>query len=108
MKTRKTPHIHAQRFADHRDMREAIIEILTPARVRVSFCSARYPIALAISAVMIKIANNSPVVGPEADLNTKMIAYMIGAVFFAGICSGFLGIGGGVIKGPILLVLGID
>jgi uncharacterized membrane protein YfcA len=88
----------------------------TSSLVGVSFCSATYwaltfgpyPIALAISAVMIKIAKNYPVVGPKADLNTKMIAYMIGAGFFAGICSGFLGIGGGVIKGPILLALGIE
>jgi uncharacterized membrane protein YfcA len=81
----------------------------------ISFCSAAYwamtfgpfPIALAISAVMVKIAKNYPVVGEKADLNGKMIAYMFGAGFFAGICSGFLGIGGGVIKGPILLALGI-
>jgi uncharacterized membrane protein YfcA len=88
----------------------------TSSLLGISFCSTAYwaltfgpyPIAILISAIMVKIAKNYPVVGPNADLNAKMIAYMIGAGFFAGICSGFLGIGGGVIKGPILLALGIE
>ena len=82
----------------------------------IEFCStvywivtfAPYPIYMFISYLMIRIAKNYPVIGPNASLNLKQIIKLIVFGIIAGIASGFLGIGGGVIKGPMLLSLGIQ
>ena len=88
----------------------------TESIVGIKFCSTvywvvtfvPYPFYLLISYVMIRIAKHYPVLGPKADLNWKQITKLVIFGLTAGVCSGFLGIGGGVIKGPMLLALGIE
>lgn len=88
----------------------------TESIVGIKFCStiywvvtfAPYPFYFLISYAMIVIAKKYPVLGTNADLNCKQITQLIVFGFTAGFFSGFLGIGGGVIKGPMLLALGID
>lgn len=84
--------------------------------VGIKFCSTvywvvtfvPYPFYLLISYFMIRIARHYPVLGPNADLSIGQIIKLIVFGLTAGVCSGFLGIGGGVIKGPMLLALGIE
>jgi uncharacterized membrane protein YfcA len=84
--------------------------------IGISFCSAAYwavtfipfPFYFLVSAWMIRIAKKYPVIGGKADLSKKQIFYLILCGVVAGIASGFLGIGGGMIKGPMLLALGIE
>lgn len=88
----------------------------TESIVNIKFCSSLYwivtfvpfPFYFLISYIMIRIAKNYPVLGTNADLNWKQITQLIVFGFTAGFFSGFLGIGGGVIKGPMLLALGIE
>lgn len=84
--------------------------------IGIKFCSPAYwiitfapfPVYILISYFMIRIARHYPVIGPNANLDAKQIALLIAFGITAGIASGFLGIGGGIIKGPMLLVLGIE
>ena len=57
---------------------------------------------------MIRIAKKYPVIGPNADISTYQIIKLVMFGIIAGVASGFLGIGGGMIKGPLLLSLGIE
>ena len=83
--------------------------------IGIEFCSTLYwivtfapfPVYIAITGIMIKIAKNYPVIGKDANLNCKQISLLVFFGILAGVASGFLGIGGGVIKGPLLLLLGI-
>jgi uncharacterized membrane protein YfcA len=69
---------------------------------------APFPVYMAVSGVMIWMAKQYPVVGEKADLDWKQITYLVTFGLIAGVASGFLGIGGGLIKGPILLKLGLE
>lgn len=81
----------------------------------IKFCSWQYwvvtfapfPIYIFMSGIMIKIAKKYPVIGKDANLSMKQIVLLIVFGVVAGIASGFLGVGGGVVKGPLLLLLGI-
>ena len=83
--------------------------------VGIEFCSWVYwlvtfgpfPIYILISGIMIKIAKKYPVIGKDANLSVKQITLLIVFGVVAGVASGFLGVGGGVVKGPLLLLLGI-
>jgi uncharacterized membrane protein YfcA len=82
----------------------------------IPFCSTMYwiltfvpfPIYIAVSGVMIWMAQKYPIVGGKADLGGKQISYLVTIGLIAGVASGFLCIGGGVIKGPLLLNLGLE
>jgi uncharacterized membrane protein YfcA len=84
--------------------------------IGVEFCSPWYwiltflpfPIAAGVSAITIQIARRYPVIGAHADLSCKQIIYLVVWGVIAGVASGFLGIGGGIIKEPLLLYLGVE
>ncbi|OHT02082.1 hypothetical protein TRFO_07265 [Tritrichomonas foetus] len=84
--------------------------------IGVEFCSWQYwlltfgpfPIYALINVWMIMIARKYPVVGPKADLGFKSVGLLMLSGFIAGIAAGFLGIGGGMIKGPMMLALDIE
>lgn len=84
--------------------------------IGVPFCSAWYwiltfgpfPIYAAINWWMYKIAKNYPILGQNADITVKSSIVLMMSGFIAGIAAGFLGIGGGMIKGPMMLSLDIE
>ena len=83
--------------------------------IGIEFCSTLYwiitfvpfPVYIAITGIMIRIAKNYPVIGKDANISVKQIVLLVVFGILAGVAAGFLGIGGGVIKGPLLLLLGI-
>lgn len=83
--------------------------------VGIEFCSWLYwvvtfvpfPLYIFVSGIMIKIAKKYPVIGKDANLSVKQITLLVVFGVVAGVASGFLGVGGGVVKGPLLLLLGI-
>ena len=83
--------------------------------IGVKFCSSTYwwltfgpyPVYILLVWIMIKIIKNYPVLGNN-NLTTKGIFAISGSGFVAGIASGFLGIGGGMVKGPLMLSMDIE
>jgi uncharacterized membrane protein YfcA len=88
----------------------------TKSIVGADFCSAWYwvltfgpfPVYVGLTFIVIHIAKDYPVLGKNATTTFKGFLVLMGSGFAAGIAAGFLGIGGGMIKGPILLALGIE
>lgn len=88
----------------------------TDSFIGIKFCSPLYwaltfgpfPIYLVINFYMIKIARRYPVLGDKADLKNKDLFALLMSGFAAGVAAGFLGIGGGMIKGPMMLALDIE
>lgn len=84
--------------------------------IGVKFCSKWYwlltfgpfPIYGFINFFMYKIAKKYPIVGKKANINIGTIFILLLSGFVAGVAAGFLGIGGGMIKGPMMLNLDIE
>ncbi|KAH0793060.1 sulfite exporter TauE/safE family protein [Histomonas meleagridis] len=84
--------------------------------IGIEFCStwywvltfAPFPIYALINWWMYTIARNYPIVGKDADISAKTAFVLMMSGFIAGIAAGFLGIGGGMIKGPMMLKLDIE
>lgn len=84
--------------------------------IGIKFCSPWYwaltfgpfPLYLLITWFMVRIARNYPVLGHKNVLTGKDIFMLMMSGFVAGIAAGFLGIGGGMIKGPMMLALEIE
>ena len=84
--------------------------------IGVKYCSWLYwlltfgpfPIYLLITWWMVSIARKYPVLGHKNELTKKDIFLLMMSGFVAGIAAGFLGIGGGMIKGPMMLALEIE
>ena len=84
--------------------------------IGVEFCSTWYwvltfgpfPIYALINWWMYTVARNYPIVGKDADISFKTAFVLMMSGFVAGIAAGFLGIGGGMIKGPMMLNLDIE
>ncbi|EAX96765.1 hypothetical protein TVAG_288660 [Trichomonas vaginalis G3] len=84
--------------------------------IGIKFCSPIYwaltfgpfPIYLGITAWMVHIAKRYPVLGHKNELTKKDIFLLMMSGFVAGMAAGFLGIGGGMIKGPMMLALEIE
>jgi uncharacterized membrane protein YfcA len=82
----------------------------------VAFCSPAYwgitfapfPVYAGIVAFIVLRLRKHPVLGDKIGLEPKQIALSVVAGLTAGLCSGFLGVGGGVILTPFLLGLGIQ
>lgn len=84
--------------------------------IGIKFCSKIYwaltfgpfPVYILITLLMIKVAKNYPVIGHKKTLSKKDCFMLMMSGFTAGIAAGFLGIGGGIIKGPMMLALEIE
>lgn len=84
--------------------------------IGIKFCSPIYwaltfgpfPVYLFITWWMIHIAKRYPVLGHKNELTKKDIFLLLMSGFVAGMAAGFLGIGGGMIKGPMMLSLEIE
>ena len=84
--------------------------------IGVKYCSWLYwvltfgpfPIYLGITWWMVQIAKKYPVLGHKNELTLKDIFLLMMSGFVAGMAAGFLGIGGGMIKGPMMLALEIE
>jgi uncharacterized membrane protein YfcA len=82
----------------------------------IEFCSAQYwlltfvpfPVYLTLTWFIFRVAKNYPVIGNKAKTTFKDFLMLLGCGFVSGIASGFLGIGGGMIKAPLLLALDIE
>ena len=71
-----------------------------------TFCP--FPIYLGITWWMVTIAKKYPVLGHKNELTKKDVFLLMMSGFVAGMAAGFLGIGGGMIKGPMMLALEIE
>jgi len=84
--------------------------------IGVKFCSnwfwvltfGPFPLYLIITWFMVKVAKGYPVLGHKKDVSGTDISKLLFSGFIAGIAAGFLGIGGGMIKGPMMLALEIE
>ena len=84
--------------------------------IGIKFCSTWYwiltfgpfPIYAIINWWMLKLAKNYPILGEHANITPRSLITLLMSGFVAGIAAGFLGIGGGMIKGPMMLALDIE
>ena len=84
--------------------------------IGVKYCSWLYwvlafgpfPIYFGITLWIVKIAKRYPVLGHKNELTNRDVFLLMLSGFIAGIAAGFLGIGGGIIKGPMMLAIEIE
>ena len=88
----------------------------TESIIGIKFCSTNYwistflpyPILLGLCWWIYTIVKNYPILGEKADVDSSQAISLMGVGFIVGLMAGLLGIGGGIIIGPILLMFGVD
>jgi len=82
----------------------------------ISFCSSSYwlftflpfPVLFLFCWWIYSIVKHYPIIGEKAEIHSKETTILMASGLLIGLMAGFLGIGGGIIIGPIMLMLNIE